>query len=79
MTENQKDLFSMAVAALIAVTSSVGLLLLDRTGDDAGGADGVITSAVVARAGAIVIPSAPPRIGAPRTVTVSNAADSSAR
>lgn len=68
MTENQKDLFSMVIAALVAVASSVCLLLLDRTGDDARGADGMITSAVVARAGAIAIPSEPPRIEPPKTV-----------
>jgi hypothetical protein len=75
MTENQKDLASMTVAALVAAVSFACLLLLDRTGNDVRGADGTITSAVVARAGAIVIPSEPPRIGAPQTVPVSNEPD----
>jgi hypothetical protein len=75
MTENQKDLASMAIAALVAVASSVCLLLLDRTGNDGQGADGMITSAVVARAGAIAFPSEPPRIVAPKTVPASNGAD----
>ena len=75
MTENQKDLCSMAIAALVAIASSVSLVLLDRTGNDIRGADATITSAVVARAGAIALPSEPPRIAAPRTVSVSNGAD----
>jgi hypothetical protein len=75
MTENQKDLLSMAIAALVAVTSSVCLLLVDRTGNDARSGDGIITSAVVARAGAIAIPSEPPRIEAPQTLPISNDAD----
>jgi hypothetical protein len=73
MTENQKDLTSMSVAAVVAVASSLGLLLLDRTGNDA--RDGMITSAVVARAGAVAFPSEPPRIEAPRTLPAFNAAD----
>jgi hypothetical protein len=72
MTENQKDAASMAVAALVALASSVCLLLLDRTGNDPPGADGMITSTVVARAGAIAIPSKLPQIEAPQTVPVSN-------
>jgi hypothetical protein len=74
MTENQKDLASMCIAALVAVASSVCLLLLDQGGNDARGADGMITSAVVARAGAIAIPSEPPRVEAPQTVPTSNGA-----
>jgi len=75
MTENQKDVTSMSVAAAVAVASSLCLLLLDRTGNDARSRDGIITSAVVARAGAVAFPSEPPRIGAPRTVRASNVAD----
>jgi hypothetical protein len=75
MTENQKDLLSMAIAALVAVASSVSLLVLDRTGNDTRGGDGMITSAVLARAGAIAIPSEPPQIGAPQTAPASNDAD----
>jgi hypothetical protein len=75
MTENQKDLASMTIAALVATVSCACLLLLDRTGDDARGADGTITSAVIARAGAIAIPSEPPRIEAPQTVSVSHNPD----
>jgi hypothetical protein len=75
MTENQKDLTSMCIAALVAVASSGCLLLLDHSGSDARGADGMITSAVVARAGAIAIPSEPPRAQAPQRVPTSNGAD----
>ena len=75
MTENQKDLASMSIAAFVAVASSLCLLLLDRTGSDTRSPDGMITSAVVARAGAVASPSEPPRIGAPQTVPASNAAD----
>jgi hypothetical protein len=75
MTENQKDLTSMSVAAVVAVASSLCLLLLDRAGNDARGQDGMTTSAVVARAGAVAFPSEPPRIGAPQTVPASNTAD----
>lgn len=75
MTENQKDLASMTAAALVAVASSLCLLLQDRTGSDADGPGGMITSAVVARAGAVAFPSRPPRIEAPQTVPASNAAD----
>lgn len=75
MTENQKDLASMSIAAVVAVASSLCLLLLDRTGNDARSPDGVITSAVVARAGAVAFPSEPPRIEAPQTVPALNAAD----
>ena len=71
MTENQKDLASMTIAAFVAAVSFTCLLLLDRTGNDSRAADGTITSAVIARAGAIAIPSEPPRIGAPQTVPVS--------
>ncbi|HVX77587.1 MAG TPA: hypothetical protein VHB49_15745 [Bradyrhizobium sp.] len=72
MTENQKDLASMIIAAIVAVASSVCLLLLDRSGGDIRGADGLITSAVVARAGAVAIPSVPPQIEAPLTVPASH-------
>jgi hypothetical protein len=75
MTENQRDLASMIIAATVAIASSVCLLLLDRTGNDIRGADGMITSAVVARAGAISIPSEPPRLEAPQTVPASNGAN----
>ena len=75
MTENQKDLTSMSVAAVVAVASSLSLLLLDRTGNDAGSQDGMITSAVVARAGAVAFPSEPPRIEVPQTVPALNVAN----
>jgi hypothetical protein len=75
MTENQKDLTSMSLAAVVAVASSLCLLLLDRAGNDARGQDAMTTSAVVARAGAVAFPSEPPRIGAPQTVPTSSAAD----
>jgi hypothetical protein len=75
MTENQKDLASMTIATLVAVASSVCLLLLDRIGNDRRGADEMITSAVVARAGATAIPSKPPQIEAPQTVPGSSGTD----
>lgn len=75
MTENKKDLTSMSVAAVVAVASSLCLLLLDRAGNDVRSQDGIITSAVVARAGAVAFPSEPPRIGTPQTVPASNVTD----
>ena len=72
MTENQKDLASMSAAALVAVASSLCLFLLDRTGSDARSPDRLITSAALARAGAVAFPSKPPLIEAPQTVPASN-------
>jgi hypothetical protein len=61
----------MAIAALIAVVCSVALVLINVGSDRDGSADGIITSAVLARAGARVTPSLkPPDIAAPDTVMV---------
>jgi hypothetical protein len=64
----------MAIAALVAVASVSALLLLDfGPGNSQGNADGMITSAVLERAGAIATPSARPTdIAAPRTIAATN-------
>ena len=63
----------MAIAALVAVASVTALLLLDfGPNSSRGNADGMITSAVLARAGAIATPSEKPaNIAAPATIVVS--------
>jgi hypothetical protein len=63
----------MAIAALVAAASVTALLLLDFGPNNAqGNADGMITSAVLSRAGAIATPSEKPTdIAAPATVAVS--------
>ena len=69
--DQRRDLFPMAVAALAAVASVAALLLLEdfRPGGVQGNGD--ITSAVLARAGAIASPSERPVIAAPETIVVS--------
>jgi hypothetical protein len=73
--DRQPELVAMATAALVAVASVAALVLLDF-GPNAsqGNADGMITSAVLARAGAIATPSERPVIAAPETVAVSEQA-----
>jgi hypothetical protein len=77
MSVHQKDqhaeLIPMAIAALVAIVSIATLLLLDfGPNNSQGSADGMITSAVLSRAGAIAIPSERPTdIAAPKTITVS--------
>jgi len=68
-----RELVPMAIAALVAAMSVTALLLLDfRPGNSQGNADGMITSAVLTRAGAIATPSEKPiDIAAPRTIAVS--------
>lgn len=63
----------MAIAALVAALSVAALVLLDfGPGNLQGNADGMITSAVVARAGATATPSEKPTdIAKPETVAVS--------
>ena len=66
----------MAIAALVAVVSVTTLLLLDfGPSNMQGNADGMITSAVLTRAGAIAMPSEKPTdIAAPATIAVSERA-----
>jgi len=66
------ELIPMAIAALVAVTSVIALLLLDfGPNGSQGSADGMITSAVLTRAGAIATPSEKPiDIAAPQTIAV---------
>ena len=62
----------MAVTALVAAASVAALLLLDFGPNTAqGSGDGMITSAVLERAGAIASPSERPIIAAPETIAVS--------
>jgi hypothetical protein len=67
------ELIPMAIAALVAVMSVTALLLLDfGPNSPHGNADGMITSAVLTRAGAVATPSEkPPHIAAPETIAVS--------
>jgi hypothetical protein len=71
--DQHPELISMAIAALVAVMSVTALLLLDfGPNSSRGSADGMITSAVLSRAGAIATPSEKPTdIAAPETITVS--------
>ena len=70
--DHRPELIPMAVAALVAVASVVALVLLDfGPGTAQGSGDGMITSAVLARAGAVASPSEKPIIAAPETVAVS--------
>jgi len=63
----------MVIAALVAVASMTALLLLDfGPNSSRGNADGMITSAVLSRAGATATPSEKPTdIAAPKTIAVS--------
>ena len=63
----------MAIAALVAAASVTALLLLDFGPNSArGNADGMITSAVLTRAGAVATPSEKPTgIAAPATIAAS--------
>ncbi len=67
------ELIRMAIAALVAVVSVTALVLLDfGPNSSQGNADGMITSAVLSRAGAIATPSEKPTdIAAPETIAVS--------
>jgi hypothetical protein len=69
MDIRSKELVPMALAALAAVASVAALLLLDFAPTTAQGrGDGMITSAVLARAGAIASPTEKPVIAAPATI-----------
>jgi hypothetical protein len=71
--DQHRELMPMAIAALVAVASVTALLLLDFGPYSLqGNADGMITSAVLTRAGAIATPSEKPtNIAAPATIVVS--------
>jgi hypothetical protein len=71
--DQHRELMPMAIAALVAVASVTALLLLDfGPNSSRGNADGMITSAVLTRAGAIATPSEKPTdIAAPATIVVS--------
>ena len=62
----------MAIAALVAAMSVAALVLLDfGPTNSPGSADGMITSAVLSRAGATATPSEKPTdVAAPETVAV---------
>jgi hypothetical protein len=72
--DHHAELIPMAIAALVAVASVAALVLLDLAPDNSqGNADGMMTSSVLAHAGAIVTPSvSPPDISAPKTIAASN-------
>jgi hypothetical protein len=71
--DQHSELMPMAIAALLAVASVTALLLLDfGPNNPPGNADGMITSAVLTRAGAVATPSEKPTdIAAPATIIVS--------
>jgi hypothetical protein len=71
--DQHRELMPMAIAALVAAASVTALLLLDFGANSSqGNADGMITSAVLTRAGAIATPSEKPTdIAAPDTIAVS--------
>ena len=71
--DQHSELLPMVFAALVAVASMTALFLLDFVPNSSrGSADGMITSAVLSRAGVIATPSEKPTdIAAPETITVS--------
>ena len=70
--EHRPELIPMALTALVAAASVAALLLLDfGPGTVQGSGDGMITSAVLTRAGATASPSERPIIAAPETIAVS--------
>jgi hypothetical protein len=71
--DQHSELLPTTIAALVAVASVTALLLLDFVPNNSqGNADGMITSAVLTRAGAIATPSEKPTdIAARKTITVS--------
>lgn len=70
--DQHRELIPMAIASLVTLACVTALLLLDfGPGNSQGNADGMITSAVVTRAGATATPSEKPSIAAPETIAVS--------
>jgi hypothetical protein len=68
VADERRELVPVTIA--IVVTAIGGFFLWsDLKGDSSGRSDGMITSAVVSRAGAIITPSEPPsHLVVPRTV-----------
>jgi uncharacterized membrane protein HdeD (DUF308 family) len=69
--DEPRELIPVIIAGVVA---AIGIFCLwsDLRDDSLGRGDGMITSAVVSRAGAIVIPSAPPaHLAVPQTEPVS--------
>jgi len=71
--DQHSEFIPMAIASLITLACVTALLLLDfRPNNSQGNADGMITAAVVSRAGAVATPSEKPTgIAAPETYVVS--------
>jgi hypothetical protein len=67
--DQRRELVPMALAALAAAVSVAALLLVDfGPGTAQGSAEGIITSAVLARAGAVASPTDRPVIAVPETI-----------
>jgi hypothetical protein len=69
--DERRELIPVVIAGIVA---AIGLFFLwsDLRDDPLGGGDGMITSAVVSRAGVIVTPSEPPtRLAMPQTAPAS--------
>jgi hypothetical protein len=71
--DQNPELIPMAIASLVTLACVTALLLLDfGPNSSPGNADGMITSAVLFRAGAVATPSVKPTgIAAPETIAVS--------
>jgi hypothetical protein len=69
--DQHRDLISVSIAIAVAIVGTF-FLWADLRSDPHGRGDGIITSAVLERAGVIVTPSEPPaRLAAPATVSTS--------
>ena len=69
--DERRELIPVIIAAIVAAIGAF-CLWSDLRNDTLGGADGMITSAVVSRAGAIATPSEPPaHLVMPQTVVSS--------
>ena len=69
--DEPRELVPVIIASIVAAIGAF-CLWSDLRSDSLGRGDGMITSAVVSRAGAIVTPSEPPtQLVVPRTVTAS--------
>jgi hypothetical protein len=66
--DERRELVPVTIAIVVAAIGGF-FLWSDLKGDSSGRGDGMITSAVVSRAGAIITPSEPPsHLVVPRTV-----------
>jgi uncharacterized membrane protein HdeD (DUF308 family) len=69
--QDRRDLISVTIAILVAIVGTF-CMWADLRNDPRGSGDGMITSSVVSRAGAIVTPSEPPaHLVVPLTVSAS--------